>query len=124
MLTDEDLAVFRRNKNSYFSILMPICTHVPLPPSTLPVPDNNIMNIHCNLRLFQGSLSSTCSTSPRPALWPTKPRIQWVPWALSPRVKRPGCEADHSPPLSAEVKKIWIYTYINSPIRLYGVVLN
>jgi hypothetical protein len=27
--------------------------------------------------------------------------------ALSPRVKR---EADHSPPTSVEVKKIWIYT--------------
>jgi hypothetical protein len=27
-----------------------------------------------------------------------------------PGVKRPGREADHSPPTSAEVKKIWIYT--------------
>jgi hypothetical protein len=25
-------------------------------------------------------------------------------------VKRPGREADHSPPTSAEVKKMWIYT--------------
>jgi hypothetical protein len=24
-------------------------------------------------------------------------------------VKRPGCEADHSPPASAKVKKMWIY---------------
>jgi hypothetical protein len=30
--------------------------------------------------------------------------------ALSPGVKRPGCESDHSPPTSTEVKKIWIYT--------------
>jgi hypothetical protein len=30
--------------------------------------------------------------------------------ALSPGVKRPGREADHSPPASAEVKKTWIYT--------------
>jgi hypothetical protein len=30
--------------------------------------------------------------------------------ALSPGVKRPGREADHSPPASAEVKKMWIYT--------------
>jgi hypothetical protein len=30
--------------------------------------------------------------------------------ALSPGVKRQGREADHSPPASAEVKKIWIYT--------------
>jgi hypothetical protein len=32
--------------------------------------------------------------------------------ALSPGVKRPGHEADHSPPTSAEVKKMWIYTSI------------
>jgi hypothetical protein len=29
-------------------------------------------------------------------------------------VKRPGCEADHSPPVSAEVKKISIYTSMPS----------
>jgi hypothetical protein len=39
------------------------------------------------------------STSSRPALG-----------ALSPWVKRPGLEADHSPPASAEVKNTWIYT--------------
>jgi hypothetical protein len=36
--------------------------------------------------------------------------IQWVPGTVSPEVKRPGREADHSPPTSAEVKKMWIYT--------------
>jgi hypothetical protein len=30
--------------------------------------------------------------------------------ALSPGVKRQGREALHSPPASAEVKKMWIYT--------------
>jgi hypothetical protein len=50
------------------------------------------------------------STSSRPTLGPTQPPIQWVPGALSPGVKRPGCEADHSAPTSAEVKKMWIYT--------------
>jgi hypothetical protein len=34
------------------------------------------------------------------------PNLQWVPEALSPEVKRPGREDDHSPPTSAEVKKI------------------
>jgi hypothetical protein len=29
--------------------------------------------------------------------------------ALSPGVKRPGREADHSPPANAEDKKTWIY---------------
>jgi hypothetical protein len=33
-----------------------------------------------------------------------------VTGSLSPGVKRPGCEADHSPPSSAQVKKMWIYT--------------
>jgi hypothetical protein len=36
--------------------------------------------------------------------------VQWVPGALSPGVKRQGSEADHSPPTSAAVKKMWIYT--------------
>jgi hypothetical protein len=46
----------------------------------------------------------------RPALGSTQPPIQWVPGALSPGTKRPGREADHSSPASAEVKKMWIYT--------------
>jgi hypothetical protein len=29
--------------------------------------------------------------------------------ALSPGVKRPGREPEHSPPTSAEVKKTWVY---------------
>jgi hypothetical protein len=47
------------------------------------------------------------STSTRPALRPTQPPTQWVldfiPW-----VKRPGREADHSPPSSTKVKETWI----------------
>jgi hypothetical protein len=35
----------------------------------------------------------------------TQPPIQWVSGAVSLGVKQPGCEADHSPPSSAEVKK-------------------
>jgi len=35
----------------------------------------------------------------RKSLWSTHPPIQWVPG-----VKRPGREADHSPPSSAKVK--------------------
>jgi hypothetical protein len=38
-------------------------------------------------------------------LWePIQPSTQWVPGNLSPRVKRPGRESDHSPPSSAKVK--------------------
>jgi hypothetical protein len=38
-------------------------------------------------------------------LGPTQPPIQWERGALSLGVKRPGREADHSPPSSAEVKE-------------------
>jgi hypothetical protein len=30
--------------------------------------------------------------------------MQWVTGAISPEVERPGCEADHSPPSSVEIK--------------------
>jgi hypothetical protein len=62
------------------------------------------------------------STSSRPVSGPTQPPIQWVLGALSPWVKRPRREADHSPPTTAEreadhsppttaeIKNTWIYT--------------
>jgi hypothetical protein len=50
------------------------------------------------------------TTASRTALEPTQPPIQWVREALSLGVKRPGREADHSPPPSAEVKNAWSYT--------------
>jgi hypothetical protein len=50
------------------------------------------------------------TTASRTALRPTQPPIQWVPGAPSPGVKRPGREADRSPPSSAEVKNAWSYT--------------
>jgi len=42
---------------------------------------------------------------------------------LSLGVKRPGREADHLFPSSAEVKNTWRYTS-TPPIRLHGVVLS
>jgi hypothetical protein len=39
-----------------------------------------------------------------------------------PGVKRPGREADHSPPISAEIKNAWSYT--STPPCLHGVVLS
>jgi hypothetical protein len=45
---------------------------------------------------------------------PRRPDRFWGPPDLlyngHPGAKRPGREADHSPPTSAEVKKMWIYT--------------
>jgi hypothetical protein len=45
----------------------------------------------------------------RPALGFTQPPIQSEPGAISPGVKQPVLEADHSPPTSADVKKMRIY---------------
>jgi hypothetical protein len=52
------------------------------------------------------SLLQVVQTSPgaHPASYPM------IPGALSPGVERPGHKADHSPPASAEVKKMWLYT--------------
>jgi hypothetical protein len=50
------------------------------------------------------------TTVSRMALGPTQPPIQWVPGTLSLGAKRPGREADHSPPSSAEVKNASSYT--------------
>jgi hypothetical protein len=63
------------------------------------------------------------TTESRPALGPTQPLIQWVAVVLSLGVKRPGGEADHSPPSSVEVKNVWSYTS-TPPVRLHGVVLS
>jgi hypothetical protein len=62
------------------------------------------------VRVLVGSRIFSSPRLPGPALGPTQLSIQWVQEALSPRVKRPGREADHSPPANAEVKEIWIYT--------------
>jgi hypothetical protein len=60
------------------------------------------------VRVSVGSIIFTPLT--RPFLGPTQPPIHWLPGAISPGLKRPGGEADHSPPTSAKVKKMWIYT--------------
>jgi hypothetical protein len=59
----------------------------------------------------------------RNVLGPTRPPIQRIPEVLSLGVKRPGREADHSPPSSAEVKEC-VELYLHSPIGLHGVVLS
>jgi hypothetical protein len=50
------------------------------------------------------------STASRPVLGSTQPPIRWVPRGLSPGVKGPEMEADHSPKSSAEVENAWSYT--------------
>jgi hypothetical protein len=57
-------------------------------------------------------LSRIFSISSRLALVSTQPPIHWVLGAISPGIKRPGREADRSPPTSAKAKKMLIYTSI------------
>jgi hypothetical protein len=75
----------------------------------------------CVKRRFGGTYPSSGLKNPRamnqleqwlqpPALESTHPPIQWVPGALSSGVKRQEREVDRSPPASAEVKRICIYT--------------
>jgi hypothetical protein len=63
------------------------------------------------------------ATALRQPLGPTQPPIQWVPWALSLRLKRPEREADYSPLSSAEVKNAWSYT-TTPPIRVHILAIN
>jgi hypothetical protein len=63
------------------------------------------------------------TTASRPALEPTQPPIQLIQGALSLVVKRPGREAHHSPPSSAEVKEC-VELNLHSLTRLHGVVLS
>jgi hypothetical protein len=50
------------------------------------------------------------TTASRTALEPTKPPMQWVPGSFSLGVKRPGREADHSPPSSAECVELYLHS--------------
>jgi hypothetical protein len=72
---------------------------------------------------WRGLGISLFDTASRQALWPTQPPIQWVTGALSLGVKRPAPEADYWPSSSTEVKEC-VEPYLNSPIRLRGVVLS
>jgi hypothetical protein len=58
------------------------------------------------VRFLAGAWNFLFTTVSRIALGSTQHPIQWVPGALSLGVKQLGCEADHSPPSSAEVRAI------------------
>jgi hypothetical protein len=48
----------------------------------------------------------------------TQPSIDWIPGSLSLGVKRPGREADHSPPISADVKiRGFIHPFLHTSPR-------
>jgi hypothetical protein len=56
---------------------------------------------------LQGLVIFFFTTASRTVLGPTQPPIQCVTGTLFLGVKRPGREADHSPPSNAEVKNAW-----------------
>jgi hypothetical protein len=60
--------------------------------------------------------------SSRPDLRPTQTPILQVYGVLSQGLKRPGLEADHSPPTSDEVKEVLVYK--STLTFLYRLVLN
>jgi hypothetical protein len=58
----------------------------------------------------------------RLALWTAQLSVQRVPVAVSPRLKRQGREADHSPPPNAVFMNCAAKGLL--PIRLHGVVFK
>jgi hypothetical protein len=74
------------------------------------------------VRFSSGLRDCFYSTASRLVMGLTQPPIQWVQRALSPVLKRPGHETDHSPPSSAKVKNDGAIPSL--PISLHGMVLN
>jgi len=64
-------------------------------------------------RMRISGVTSVTDRSTIRALEPTQPPIQWILGALSLGVKRPGREADHSPPSSAKDKEC-VELYLHS----------
>jgi hypothetical protein len=65
----------------------------------------------------QGQRFLLFPTASKLALGPTQPRTQWISEALSPGIKRSGCEANQSLPPIAEVKNTWSYT--STPLYVF-----
>jgi hypothetical protein len=70
----------------------------------------------------QGQETFLLYTAPRPALGPTHPLIQGVPWILSSKLKRLGCEVDLSP-LSVPSPRMTELS-IHSPMCLHVVAFR
>jgi len=53
----------------------------------------------------------------------TQPPIQWILGGSYLGIKRPGREANYSPPSNVEFKNAWSYTS-TLPIRIHDLVLS
>jgi hypothetical protein len=62
------------------------------------------MGWKARVRFSVGVRDFLCPTATRATLQFTQPPIQWAHWSIPRGIKRPGREADYSPPCSAEMK--------------------
>jgi len=107
--------------------------------STLPKYRNRDSSVSIVTELRSGRPEFDCRQEQKFVLFATAFRTSLVspqpPTQMGNGVKRPGCEADHSPPTSTEIKNAWNYTAIHPYIfmgwclikhrtRLHGLVLN
>jgi hypothetical protein len=66
--------------------------------------NDGLWGLTAGVRFSAGTRDFLFSTASKPALGSTQPHIQSVLRGLPPEVKRPGHEADPSPPSCADVK--------------------
>jgi len=97
------------------------------PPSSAEAKECVDLYLHFPIRLYGVVLRDTgaalLTLPPRPDQpWGHPASIHMITGVLSPLVKRPGHEADHSSPSNTKVKNTWSYT--SNPIRLHDVVLS
>jgi hypothetical protein len=98
--------------------IMNTVTYKLLPTSCPPTVSNRpfqCMHLRCDGRgvRVRGRAGSRIFSSPRcpDRLWgPSSLLSNGHLWLFPRGVKRQGCEADHSPLIGAEVKKMWLYT--------------
>jgi hypothetical protein len=70
------------------------------------IPGGGVINLYDRgFRVLVRAGNFFFTTVSRPVLGPTQPPVQWASGSLSLGLKRPGREADHSPPSVAEVNK-------------------
>jgi hypothetical protein len=104
-----------QDSNSHYPVRSPTLYHwaIPVPVYRYFIFNKNLYNLDVEIVVaYVGIFLFT--TASRTALGPTQPPVQWIPGSLSLGLKRPGHEADHSLPSSAEVKD-GVELYFRSP---------
>jgi hypothetical protein len=108
------------------AVKLPVCQSYHVRESSLPSSGSrDSKGLRVGRRGFnyrQGQDAFPFATASGPALGPTQPSIQFELRVISPGIKRPGREVNHSSSSRANVTNSGLY--IHSPIRLHGVVFN